>query len=128
MICHRTTVFPWNTVTWFISNSIPLQNAEEHIRGLCACWDDRAKSVVIKLEDRIPHLSSLYDAQQEVLRVGTTTDTDDFIEAHVFGPITRKAIRSVIVDRSEPLDQDTSLALRLLEDRCNKSGIRIVSK
>jgi hypothetical protein len=125
-IKRRATLFPWNTVTWFRNNEITLGSADAHIHGKCGLWDDRSKIATIKHEQGIPTCETVHDAQALILRSGESGEHDECVEVHIFGPITRKAIPMVVVDRTYAVEEDDRILLRMLEAQCAANGIKVL--
>lgn len=94
MITHRTSVFEMNTTIFVRDNKIT--GADELPKGYRAIWDDRAKLCVTKLAKKINSKTKPNEYQYLLLYQGATSADDDFVEVHIFGPMTIRTIEEVI--------------------------------
>jgi hypothetical protein len=95
MIEHRATVFDNNILTWMIGRNPNLTEFLDIPPGHRATWTDRARLAVAKLATLL-HCDFSEDAFGELLlRCGTDSTDDDFIEVHLWGKITTLTIESI---------------------------------
>lgn len=99
MIAYRANVFEMNS-TLFLTHQA-MGKADQLPRGHRAPWAERGKLCVAKVATEImPDVkSSSYPAL--LLRQGADTGKDEFIEVHVWGPITIRTLERVIVGKCE---------------------------
>ena len=90
---HRTTLLEENSYHFVIKHKIlPGENIP---LGYMSIWKDRHKLAIAKLGHRIfPNISEKEYANVLLSSEGNR-DTDDFIEVHIFGALTNKAIEAV---------------------------------
>jgi len=101
MIAHRASVFEENSVRWMERHGIRVAEAHDLPRGYRAPWDDRGKLAVAKLGSRIDDTTSPTEFSEILLENGATSGTDDFVEVHIYGPMTIRTVEHVHVrDRS----------------------------
>ena len=66
-------------------------------KGYRATWAERAKLGVAKLYGRIDSATTPDKYSRILLRAGAASESDDFIEVHIFGPMTVLTMEQVIV-------------------------------
>lgn len=86
MIAHRASLFERNSAQLLAELNYTLPP------GYRAVWEDRAKLGIAKLAARVNPGTTEADFSQLVLRQGKTSGEEDFVEVHVWGPL---SIRSV---------------------------------
>jgi hypothetical protein len=99
MIAHRTTVFEENNVLFMDRRDPRFSQMSLLEPGYRAPWADRAKLCITKLGARLQPCTSDEDFPALLLRTGATTADDDFVEAHVFGPISILTVEKVVMAR-----------------------------
>lgn len=97
MISHRTTVFTENTTLFMDTHSIKMDEVDKLPKGHRAVWDERAKLCVAKLNCKLSKGMNLASFQKILLEEGKTSATDSFIEVHVWGPISIRTIKKMIM-------------------------------
>jgi hypothetical protein len=88
----RSTVFEGNSLHFF----------RQHVPGWTppppgfrAVWEHRAKLTLAKLGARIKPETTTDDFSGLLLHCDGDRDKDDFVEVHIYGPISRRSIESV---------------------------------
>jgi hypothetical protein len=114
MIAHRASVFEENSVIFMKHHGVKMEEAHKLPRGYRATWDGRGKLCVAKLAGRIDDATPPVAYSGILLRQGSTSEDDDFVEAHVWGPMTIRTIERVIFNKP------TSRAARDITNRANK--------
>ncbi len=118
MIQRRTSTFEENTLVFVRGRRVPIAEADQAVRGFRASWDNRAKLGVAKLAGAITPATTAGDFARILVQQGPPGDTakDDFVEAHVFGPLTIRTVEKVIL--TKPRDS------RRLASRTRLAAIR----
>ena len=118
---ERTSVFEENTVMFMKHHDIKIWDAPDLPPGYRAPWEQRHILCTAKLACRINEKTQESHFPQLLLSPGETTETDEFVEVHIFGPITIRAVAKVIVKRYKrrPLKRD----LKILEDKLKAYNI-----
>jgi hypothetical protein len=98
MIAHRGSVFEENSVLWMERHEIKVTDAHELPPGYRAVWEDRGRLAAAKLGQRIAADTKPGEFPDLLLRNGVDSGTDDFIEVHVFGPMTIRSFERIWVD------------------------------
>ena len=118
MIAHRATVFEENSLLFFSKHFRPGINESIRLpRGYRATWGERAKLCVAKLADRIDGGTERGAYSGLLLRQGSTPDEDDFVEVHVWGPMTIRTIEHVFFNKP------SRHAVREITNRANKQRL-----
>jgi hypothetical protein len=95
MVQHRASVFEENTVMFLVHQRLPFDELVSLPHGFRAPWDNRARLTIAKLAGRV---NPGDDASRiaALLVVDRTNETDEFVEAHVFGPMTIRTFERVV--------------------------------
>jgi hypothetical protein len=122
MIAARTSVMDENSLLWVNSQVAAgdLFSVVELPLGHRAPWSGRGKLAVTKLHSWLRADTSVDDASL-LLRVGTSGAEDEFIEVHIWGPLTAAAIDSVALPPAA--DRRERLYKQVLIDRLDALGI-----
>jgi len=95
MIAHRASVFEENSTMFMKTHDIKLWDAVELPQGYRATWDEREKLCVAKLSGKIDATTKSGQYSGLLLQQGATGEDDEFIEVHIWGPITVRTIERV---------------------------------
>lgn len=99
MIAHRATVFEANNVLFMERRDPRFSQMSTLEPGYRAPWADRAKLCIVKLGARLRPSTSSTEFPSLLMRAGATTAEDDFVEVHVFGPISILTVEKVVLTR-----------------------------
>jgi hypothetical protein len=97
LIAHRTSFFEENSVLFLENHKTILMANGSLPPGYRASWKDRGKLCVAKLARRITVSTQTSDFQNLLLQNGKIPSEDDFIEAHIWGSLTIRAVERVII-------------------------------
>lgn len=115
MIAHRATVYEENSVLFFSQHfKAGLNEAIRLPRGYRATWAERGKLCVAKLAGRIDGATPPGAYSGILLRQGSASEDDDFVEVHVWGPMTIRTVERVIFNKP------TRRTAREITNRANK--------
>ncbi|MGI0014715.1 MAG: hypothetical protein ACREBU_14930 [Nitrososphaera sp.] len=81
--------------------AVKIADVDSLPRGYRAVWSKRGNLAVAKLGCRINHTTRAADFSELLLRQGATSAEDEFIEVHIFGPMTIRTIERVVVKRKK---------------------------
>ena len=98
MIAHRSSVFEENSALFMEHRGVSMSRKTKVPPGYRANWADRGKLCVSKLGSRISAASTPADFSGILLKQGVTSGDDDFIEVHIWGPMSIFTIEKVVVD------------------------------
>jgi hypothetical protein len=108
MIAHRSTVFETNDVLFMSRRNLSLSEMAELPPGNRAAWADRATLCVAKLGPRLDRSMGRADFPAVLVQPGASTKDDEFVEVHVFGPLTIRSVEKIV-----QVEPDTSRAGRV---------------
>jgi hypothetical protein len=127
MIAHRASVYEENSVLFFSKHfRRDLDDGPRLPRGRRATWGERAKLCVAKLAERIDAATPPGAYSAILLRPGSTSEDDDFVEVHVWGPMTIRTVERVIPNKPKPTKHTSRKILnRAMEQRLAKFGVTL---
>lgn len=111
MIEYRASVFEENSGRFVEKNDIPMWRASEMPRGYRATWEKRGQLAVVKLHTRLQDTTSSAQFTSLITEPGPTTEEDQFIEVHIYGPMTVRTFERVRVNSSETISAPELLSL-----------------
>ncbi|MCA9640917.1 MAG: hypothetical protein KC492_09485, partial [Myxococcales bacterium] len=124
MIAHRTSVFEENSVVFMKRRDLELRDMMNIVPGYRAPWADRAKLCLAKLGSALQPDTTEADFSSLLLRSGKTPQEDDFVEVHVWGPITIRTVEKVVLVK--PLMGRAAKAmLRVWGERLSQYGVTL---
>lgn len=95
MIAHRATVFEGNVVMRLLDTTI--RETISLPAGYRATWQERAKLCVAKLAEQLDDKTTQDQYPDILLKQGTSSAEDDFVEVHIYGPMTVRTMAQVTV-------------------------------
>jgi hypothetical protein len=122
MIAHRTSVLEENSVIFAERHGVGT-NQGAVPSGYRASWSDRAKLCGAKLHERIDAATRPDEYSRLLMRQGTTSEDDEFVEAHVFGPMTVRTIEQVTVSKRKKRADNVNI--KRLTEELGKFGIKV---
>lgn len=122
MIAHRASVFEENSVLFTKRNGIGA-NKTDLPKGFRGTWADRAKICVAKLAQRIDSTTTPDQYSGLLLKQGITSAEDDFVEVHIWGPLSVLSIKEISV--TVPRQRQRMTIIKALNDKLAKYGITV---
>jgi hypothetical protein len=113
MIAHRASVFEENTVTFLERRNLPFPRLADLPAGFRATWDERARLCAAKLAKLIEAGATSEAHGSLLLKQGQTSASDEFVEVHIWGPMTARTFERVTFRRG------TARASRAIISRIN---------
>lgn len=99
-VSHRASLFEDNNVVFTVyQQRATMADACNLPKGYRSCWDDREKLCVAKLAGVLQPHHVLSDFPKLLIQQGRTTRDDRFVEVHIWGPLTIRAVERVRVFR-----------------------------
>jgi hypothetical protein len=95
MIQHRATIFEENSTLWMKRHDIKMAEADNLPRGYRSTWNERHKLAIAKLAGGMSSATRDTDFPSILLKQGGSSDVDEFIEVHVYGPLTIRSFERV---------------------------------
>jgi hypothetical protein len=121
MIAHRATVFVENSVLWMKRHLVRIANDEALPEGYRALWDARSQLSVVKLCERLRPCMDPDSFPGLLLRNGPSSVEDEFVEVHVYGPITVRTVGKVVVQK--PTELSILVKVEALGEMLTKYGV-----
>lgn len=122
-IAHRTSVLEENSVLFMERHGVKAKRTPNIPKGFRATWGERDKLCVAKLAGSIDSATIPNEYSGLLLRQGTTSELDEFVEVHIFGPMTVFTMASVQVTVSKKRQRAT--VVRALKSKLAKHGVAI---
>ena len=94
--------------------------------GYRATWADRGKLCAAKLHKDIDAHTAKDEYSRLLMCQGATSEEDQFVEAHIFGPWTARTIEHVSVSKRRKKADNVSI--RWLERELKKFGVTVKTK
>ena len=120
-ISNRASVFEENSF-FFMENHDVVVGQKPPV-GYRATWDCRHYLAVAKLQHMINTSTIPSEFGTILLQSGQPHKTDDFIEVHVFGPITRRALEKIVIKK--PGNRADDIIARALASKAQAVGVRV---
>ncbi len=118
MIEHRASVYEENSVLFFSKHfRRELDDGPRLPPGHRATWGERARLCVAKLAGRIDDAAEPGAYSGILLRPPSASAADDFVEVHVWGPMTRRTVERIISDKP------TRHTSRKVKNRANRQRL-----
>jgi hypothetical protein len=97
MICARASLFRENSALYYIKQ-ISLPSDTPILNGWRAVWQDRGRLAFAKLEPKLtPNTLSTDFASLLMAQDPAQAGDDDFLEVHIYGTLTIKTVREVVL-------------------------------
>ena len=113
MIAHRASVLEENSAV-FVEHSLKTSGSPEVPPGFRATWQERASLCVAKLASQIGPSTKPGEYAKILLSASKTSADDNFVEVHIFGPVTVRTLDRVAV-REQTFLQGSPAGRRKLE-------------
>jgi hypothetical protein len=97
MISHRASVFEENSAVFMERRKIKFSRKPNLPKGFRATWDNRAQLCVAKLSRQIDSTTGSDKYSGLLIKQGATSEDDEFVEVHIWGPMTVLTMEQVIV-------------------------------
>jgi hypothetical protein len=121
MTSHRASLLEENSVLFMGHHNILMIHAHNPPRGYRAAWDDRGKLCVAKLAGRITDTTQHHEFPGLLVRQGATSADDDFVEVHVYGPLSIRTIETVVLVRAR--HRPSKAIVQAMVARLQKAGV-----
>ena len=122
MISHRASVFEENSVLFTKKHSIGTSNPDLP-KGFRATWHDRARLCVAKLAQNIDSATEPTQYSGLLLKQGTTSADDDFVEVHIWGPLSVLSISKITI--TVPRQRQRMTIIKALRAKLAKHGVTV---
>jgi hypothetical protein len=123
MIAHRTSVLEENSVTFMERHGVKASRNPNVPKGFRAPWASRAKVCIAKLAARIDSSTGPNEYSGLLLSQGESPEDDEFVEVHIYGPLTILSIAKVTV--TTPKMRQRATVVRSLKSKLAKHGVAL---
>lgn len=125
MIAHRATVFEENSILFAERHRLGMEKGRVR-HGYRAPWHERGKLCATKLHRHIGPDTVRDEYAALLMHEGATSEDDQFVEVHIFGPVTMRTIEQVSVRK--PRKGPDKVSIRWLEQELKKFGVTVKTK
>ena len=115
MIAHRASAFEENTVLFMRKHDVRAENDYRMPPGYRAPWSGRQILAVAKLGPQVEPAFTRNDFERLLLSNGPDSESDQFIEIHIWGPLTIRSIHEISVRRW--ITEPSPTELKCLEEK-----------
>lgn len=112
-----------NSVLFMERHRVNVKRNPDVPRGFKATWGDREKLCVAKLARSIDSTTNPDQYSGLLLKQGASSEQNEFVEVHIFGPMTVLTIGSVKV--TEPTIRGRATVVRAVKSKLAKYGIPV---
>ncbi len=123
MIAHRASVFEENFALFMERRGIKISRTPNLPKGYRAAWDERAKLCVAKLSGKIDSATSSDKYSSLLLRQGATSEDDQFVEVHIWGPMTVLTMERVVV--TGPIPRHRTTIIKAIKAKLAKHHVKV---
>lgn len=138
MIAHRASVFEENSVLFVERHAVAtgkppvppgaLPPGGEVLPGTVppgyrAIWTDRGRLCAAKLHSGIDAGTGPVEYSRLLMRQGSAPEDHEFVEAHIFGPMTERTFEEVSVSKRRKRADNVSI--RRLQEELKKFGVKV---
>ena len=99
MIAHRASAVEENSLVFMERHDVKVWGAADLPHGYRATWPERARLCVAKLGKKLAAGTKPADFATILLKKGATSLEDEFVEVHIFGPMTVRTLAKVILHK-----------------------------
>jgi hypothetical protein len=117
MISHRASVFEENSARFVERQGTKIP------KGYRAAWNDRSRLCVAKLSGEIDSATGSDKYSGLLLRQGTSSDDDEFVEVHIWGPMTVLTMEKVII--TAPGSHQQTTIRKAIEFKLTKHNVKV---
>jgi hypothetical protein len=122
-IAHRASVFDENSVLFMERHGVKASRRPDIPKGFRATWNERNKLCVAKLAGRIDSFTTPNQYSGLLLKQGASPEDDEFVEVHVFGPLTVLSMAEVTV--TVPKARPKATIVRAIKSKLAKHGVSV---
>lgn len=130
MIAHRASLFEENTTRYYLKNDIKGTGDLDSRKGFRATWNDRIKLCVAKIASKIIRSTIVDEYPQLLIKEATDPMDDDYVEVHIFGPLTVRTIEEVTFKAIPTKISKKESKIRLaqiegIKEKLRKYGVKV---
>jgi len=125
MIAHRASVLDENSVLFIERHQVTASRTPGVPKGYRAAWSERNKLCIAKLAERVDATTNPNQYSGLLIKQGATPEDDEFVEVHIFGPITVLTMAEVTV--SIPKARPRATIVKAIKSKLEKHGVLVKS-
>jgi hypothetical protein len=122
MIAHRASVIEENSALFMERHGVKVARDPGMPKGYLAPWAERDKICTAKLAARIDSTTTRNQYSSLLLKQGATSADDEFVEVHIWGPMTVLSIEKVTITDSKGASETR---LNALISQLKKHGVTV---
>jgi hypothetical protein len=130
MIAHRASVFEENSVLFVERHAVAIGKRAVPPGavppGYRAVWTDRGRLCSAKLHSGIDAATGPVEYARLLMRQGSGPEDHEFVEAHIFGPMTVRTFEEVSVSKRRKRADNVSI--RRLQEELKRFGVTVKTK
>lgn len=119
MIARRASVFDENSIMFMVHHDIKIADADNLPKGYRAIWSERARLAVAKISPKINASTESKEYSRLLLQQGATSEEDQFVEVHIWGPLTVRTIDRVTRTDSKSVPRATIKTIKIKLEKAN---------
>ena len=123
LISYRTSVFEENSALFMERHDIKISRNPNLPKGYRATWGDRAKLCIAKVSPRIDSTTNSDKYSELLLLEGATSEGDEFVEVHIWGPMTVLTMERVIV--TAPQSSKRATIIKAIRAKLAKHKVQV---
>jgi hypothetical protein len=123
MIAHRTSVLDENSVLFMERQKVTASRTSGVPKGYRAAWSERSKLCIAKLAGRIDSTTKPNQYSGLLIKQGANSEDDEFVEVHIFGPITVLTMAEVTI--TTPKARPRATIVRAIKSKLEKHGVLV---
>jgi hypothetical protein len=123
MIAHRASVLDENSVLFIERHGVKASRKPDIPRGFRATWNERDKLCIAKLAGRIDSSITPNQYSGLLLKQGVLPEDDEFVEVHIWGPLTVLSMEEVTV--TVPKARPKATIVRAIKSKLAKHGVSV---
>jgi hypothetical protein len=120
-IAHRASVFEENNVLWTLRRK-GSRDPRKLPKGRRAQWGERGVLAATKLADQLAPSTTAAEFAGLLLQQGATTDDDSFVEVHIYGSLTVRAVEKVTLTTGAKTRRQDQVRIRALTEALREVG------
>lgn len=101
LIERRASVFEENSLIFIKSRNVTIDGADKMFRGYRATWGARSDLCIAKLAGSLTTSTTPADFAGLLLQQVGGTGTDQFVEVHIWGPLTMRTAEKIVLTKSK---------------------------
>jgi len=120
MIAHRASLFEENSTVFVERHGL---RKSRTAKGFRSTWGDRTRLLVAKLHGKIDSATTPDKYSRILLNAGATPEAEEFVEVHIWGPISVLTMERVVV--ISPKAAKRATIIRAIKSKLAKHNVKV---